>query len=115
VAVESRIDADDEWFVGEDRVLNFAMVKGDLTGFAGWSVVLELYPRRAVEGDAPVATWPGVPQPQTTPPSVSVLIPSATTATIPPGVYQYVLRRTDTGARAILAFGPADLRSAVNA
>lgn len=117
MAVESRIDADDEWFVGEDRVLNFTMIQGDVTGIADWTIAFELFERRAKQTDAPVLTLPAVGHAATatTPDRVTVAVAAIQTETLPAGVYQYVLRRTDDGARAILAFGPADLRSAVTA
>lgn len=117
MAVESRIDADDEWFVGEDRVLNFTMVKGDVAGITGWTIVFELFERRAKQTDLPVRSFAAVGHDATAqaPARVTVLVDATQTASLPAGIYQYVLRRTDEGARAILGFGPADLRSAVNA
>jgi hypothetical protein len=113
VAVETRIDADDEWFVGEDRVLRFRFVEGDTTGIAGWPMEFALFARRAKPSDPPLLTAPaaGVDATDVTPALAQVIIDGDTTALLDPGVYGFALRRTDVGARSILSFGPCELRS----
>jgi hypothetical protein len=127
VAESFRIDADEQWFVGEDRILQFDFISGDTYGIEDWTIAAELYARRAVDGDAPLATFPAVAtsvvaaDPEADPPVLAV--PARATVTVDgddttdvgPGVYQLVLRRTDTGLRTVLAYGPVELRSVVNA
>lgn len=116
MAEESRIDADDEWFVGEDRTIRFT-VSGDTDGIENWNITFELFTRRAKPGDAPlmVVDAVGVAATPTTLPTALVVVDGDETTAIGSGLYQYVLSRTDPGARAVLAFGPAELRTAVNA
>lgn len=117
MAVESRIDADEEWFVGEDRVLRFHFREGDTEGIAGWTMTFELYERRAKPTDPAVATAAavGVAATADEPARAVVQINGDATTTLGAGVYQFVLRRTDVGARSILAFGPVELLSPRNA
>lgn len=118
MAVESRIDADEEWFVGEDRVLRWSFTEGDTAGIAGWPMTFELYARRAKDGDAALATATptGVEAVAGVSPARAVVqIDGDATLALGPGLFKYVLRRTDTGARHVLAFGPVELLSAVSA
>lgn len=116
MAVESRIDADDEWFVGEDRVIRFT-VSGDTDGIENWIMVFELFPRRAAVGDPPLMTVEavGIAATPTSPPLAVCTVDGDETTGVGPGLFQYVLSRTDVGARAVLGFGPAEIRSAVTA
>lgn len=113
MAVESRINADDEWFVGEDRVLRFTF-KDAAPGIEGWMIAFELYERRAVPADAPVMTV-SASAAAGPPPVATVNVDGDLTLAVGPGIYQFVLRRIDDGSRTILAYGPAELRSVVNA
>lgn len=117
MAVESRIDADDEWFVGEDRVLQFRFVGGDTVGIETWAMEFALYPRRGATEGAPLFTQPAVGlAAQVGEPAFAVVAVSGEqTQSVGAGVYQYVLRRSDEGLRQVLAYGPADLQSAVDA
>lgn len=118
MAVESRIDAGDEWFVGEDRVLRFLFVEGGATtDIASWEMVFQLFARRAQPGDVPLLEVPASGSAATTtlPAEATVVVDGDATLAIGAGVYQFVLSRTDVGSRAVLAFGPAQIRSAVTA
>lgn len=117
MAVESRIDADDEWFVGEDRLFRFKFISGDTTGIAAWPMTLSFYSKRAAEGDTPLASveFVGEPGALGEPAYAVARVPAEITETLGAGIFKYVLRRTDVEARAVLAFGPAELRSAVSA
>lgn len=117
MAVESRIDADDEWFVGEDRVLRFTFVEGDLTDLAEWAMSFTLYPRRAKLDADPLLTAPAVGYAAVpgAPAHARVSIDGTASAALEPGIYQFVLARADVGARQILSFGPAEIRRALNA
>lgn len=117
MAVEIRIDATDEWFVGEDRVLRFRFTSGETAGIDGWGMELALYGRRAADTDAPLLTVPvsGFPETVGEPAYAVAQINGDQTALLGAGIYQLVLRRTDAGERSVLSFGPAELRSAVNA
>lgn len=122
MAIESRIDAEDDWFVGEDRVLRFNFVDGDTAGIDTWTLEFALYARRSTDASSPLLTvvanghaavaasdeTPAVPA------YALVSIAAAQSTALGPGHYQYVLRRTDTGHRSVLSFGPAELRSAVS-
>lgn len=117
MAVESRIDAEDDWFVGEDRVLRFTFVAGDVSDVADWTLAFQLYARRAADGDAPLLVIPatGHPATATEPAYALVTVAAGQTEALGAGFYQFVLRRTDPGAVTVLSFGPAQLRSAVTA
>jgi hypothetical protein len=118
VAVESRIDADEEWFVGEDRVLRFVFDAGSDTSTIGdWSIVFELFGRRAGALAAPLLSVAatgvaGVSDPAA-PAYAEATVPGEETAVLGPGIFRFVLRRTDVGFSQVLSFGVAQLRSAV--
>lgn len=115
MAVQSRIDAEDEWFVGEDRVIRFTFdPAGTGVGFTGWEMVFELFGRRARADAEPLLTQVAAPVVIEGKPLAVVQIDGDATTDLGAGLYQFVLRRTDEGARAVLAFGPAELRTAVN-
>lgn len=121
MAVESRINADDEWFVGEDREWRFRFVAGDVDDVAEWTMQLAFYSRRARDTDPPLVVVPasGVPASAVngvvTPAYAVAVVSAAETMTLRAGIFQFVLRRTDVGKRAVLSYGPAELRSAVSA
>lgn len=114
MAEQSRIDADDEWFVGEDRVIRFTFTRGDVSDITEWNMVLELFARRAADDAVPLVSVPATGF--SSDPAVAVaVVPAADSIALGPGVYQFVLRRRDEGSAAVLSYGPAELRSAVNA
>lgn len=120
MAVKSPIDADAGWFVGEDRTLRFEFEGGDVEGIETWDMVLELFAKRAKQGDPPLwASPPGAVQGYApTPTSVAtaeVVVPALATLAAGPGVAQFVLRRTDPGAATVLSYGGAHLQSAAQA
>jgi hypothetical protein len=116
--VESRINADDDWFVGEDRLLQFRFVEGDTTGVEGWTMVLEFHPRRTDPSAIPLLAIPASGRAAATVGGEASAVATVTaeqTLTLGEGNFHFVLRRTDVGSRAVLSFGPAQLRSAVTA
>jgi hypothetical protein len=115
VAVESRVDADDDWFVGEDRVWRFRFVEGDVSDVVDWSMTLAFYSRKARESDPPLLTVPavGIVGGGGQPALAVATVTAADSASLGAGLYQFVLRRSDTGHRTVLSYGPAQLRSAV--
>jgi hypothetical protein len=90
-------------------------------------MVLQLFSRRAkddavpllevaVVGHAAIAADPEADPPVVAAPaSAACTIDGDQTTALGAGVYQFVFRRTDTGLRTILGFGPVELRSAVRA
>ncbi len=120
MAVESPINADANWFVGEDRTLRFEFEAGNVTGIETWQMVLELFAKRAKFGDPPLWASPpgavvGYPPTPTSAATAVIVVPAAATFAAGPGVVQFVLRRTDPGAAAVLSYGGAHLRSVVQA
>ena len=118
MAVESRIDADEEWFVGEDRVLRFVFDAGSDTSTIGdWSIVFELFGRRAGALAAPLlsvaATGVAAVADPAAPSYAEATVPGEETAVLGPGIFRFVLRRTDAGFSQVLSFGVAQIRSAV--
>jgi hypothetical protein len=119
VAVEQRISADDGWFVGEDKVLRFT-VDGDTDGIAGWGLGFRLYAARSKDDDPPrleilsgggaIVATEATP---THPAIVTVTVTGEQTQTTGAGQFQFVLSRTDLGARNVLSFGAAAIQSAV--
>lgn len=110
MAVESSIQADDGFFVGEDKDLRFE-VEGDVAGLSGWQVEFALYPRRTND-PAPLVVKTqsnGISRGGTT---LTVHLVGDDTAVLAGGLYQYVLRRTDPGFRQVLAYGGVNLRDA---
>ena len=112
MAVETRIDADADWFVGEDRVLRFVFTDGDTDGIESWPMVFELFARRAKPGDVPLLSVPvvGIAAVGLEPAFATCQVSGDATALLGAGVFQFVLRRTDEGNRAVLSYGPAELR-----
>ena len=114
MAVESPIEALDDWFVNEDKGLRFVLTPPEY--IAGWTFLFELRRRRApgpplitktsASGIVPTNVANGV---------VLVQINAADTVNLDGGSYHYVLWRTDPGNRTLLAFGGAVLRKAVAA
>lgn len=118
MAVESRIDADENWFVGEDKTLRFTFIEGDTDGIDTWPMALELHGRRAKAGDPPAwatSDVSGIPATDDAPAQALVTVNGDATQALGPGTVQFVLRRTDSGARAVLSYGSGTLRSAVSA
>lgn len=123
MAVQSRIDADDQWFVGEDRQFRFTFTAGDTDGIETWTLALELYAGDAMPSDEALVTvaaagHAAVEGDEDTPAEAAYIVatvPSAESIEIGPGHYQFVIRRTDDGQKEIFGYGPAQLRSVVTA
>lgn len=113
MAVEAKVNADDGWFTGEDKTLRFP-VSGTIDNMDLWEVQFSLYQSRSATsalftketGSGVTISGQDI---------IDVAIGSADTINLVPGTYYYVLRRVDSGANSVLAYGHASIRSAVNA
>lgn len=106
----ARVDPEDNWLVGEDKELIFTVYDEQdlLVNPDGWACRYQLFPARAVAGTAPLLTvdvvgFGGL---------VTVPIPGTVTALLRGGTYEHVLRRTDAGAAAVLAYDSVALGEA---
>lgn len=117
MAVESNVNADDEWFVGEDRQWQFEFVSGDTSDIADWPMNLAFYHRRAKDSDPPLVVVPavGVVGGPSAPDRAVATVTAAESMQLGRGIFQFVLRRTDPGYRTVLSYGSAELRSPVSA
>lgn len=89
-------------FVGEDVVLSFSPASSQVvTSIAGWTLLFTL---RDVPGGTTQFTVSGV---ITNGASgiYTVTIPRASTLSLTPGTYDYDVSRTDSGSRAVIAYG----------
>lgn len=119
MAVEQRISADDGWFVGEDKTLRFS-VEGDTDGIEGWALGFRMYGKKARDTDLPLLNISSAGGPIVAtaaaagrPAIVTVTVTGEQSQTLGAGVFQFVLSRTDVGARNVLSYGAAALQSAV--
>lgn len=124
MAIQQNIGASEDWFVGEDKTLNFEVY--DSTGaamqdIAGWSLRFRLRYQR--DGDAIVFTkttgGSGVAisgtynsDPATNTQRAVVTIDDTDTDNLQPGNYLFNLWRTDAGSETVLAYGLATLKAA---
>lgn len=117
MAVESNVNADDDWFVGEDRQWQFEFVAGDTSDVVDWTMNLAFYQRRAKDTDPPLLSVPvtGVVGGPDTPDKAVATVTAAESLQLGRGIFQFVLRRTDVGYRSVLSYGSAELRSPVSA
>lgn len=92
---------------GEDRTITFTVYQSDgttLRDITGYTVSWKL-----LKNDAVVATIAGTNN-GTTAGTIDVVIPSATTLSMTPGRYTYVLRRTDSSSKDVLQKGEVEMR-----
>ena len=100
------------WFRGDDFIQPFNVVDGNGTAvnITGWLMDFTVK-RKIGDTDNLVAraVGTGIALVNPTAGALTVTIPAATTAVMPPGNYFYALRRTDSGFVQTIAFGPAVL------
>lgn len=115
MAAESNIDPEAGWFAGEDKTLHYALPEWH-DDIGDWTVEWTLYPVGSdpvVLGGSAILADPGDPD-AGVPSTIAVAVPAAATADLSTDdTHQYALRRTDPGARSVLAFGAIALRSEV--
>lgn len=108
-------DADDEWFVGEDKVLRITIVDeaGSAVNISGWTFAWELRLRR-YHPDVKLskATGSGVSIFDAPTGKVDVTIAKDDTKNLKAGTYYHGLARTNAGAWDVVAEGRAVLRKA---
>jgi hypothetical protein len=110
--VEASIDADDDWFVGESKVLRFTVANG--AGISGWELRWRLIDRKGVVVMEKLSTANEiVATDQADPPLylADVQVASDDYDDSPAGNYQFTLWRIDAGNEALLSYGSAVLRS----
>lgn len=116
MAIEQNIDADDDFFIGEDKSLSFTIYQSDGStpqNITGWTIswMLKL---KATDTDAAAkitkTTASGIAL--TTPASgvCTVTIADTDTDAIRADTYFHELKRMDAGFETILSFGACELR-----
>ncbi len=123
MAREQHIGASEDWFIGEDKVLEFEIYGDDdvtLEDVATWAFRWVL--RKQGESDAIVIskttdddiTITGTfdPDPLVNTQKVEVAIEDTDTVNLQPGVYAHALKRTDDGQATINSYGKATLKKA---
>ncbi len=115
MSVESDIHAADAWFIGEDKILRFAVVDANAAAvnITGWELGWVLR-ESAADSDSLASKSVGAGITITDGPGgiCEVAITDADTDNLDPGTYVYALRRTDEGSEQVLAYGDAVLRQA---
>lgn len=104
MSVEASVRDEDRWFVGERKILLFAVAGvPDGETAESWASTYTFYTRagRALFAKPVEAAGTAL---------LSVTVAATDTAALEPGIYHHVLRRTDADAEQILAFGPVVLR-----
>ena len=114
MSIEAIIAETDNWFIGEDKVLEFTVFQADGVtpqNIAGWSLEWVLRKNKSAlteilnksTGAATITIGGGTGKCQ-------VLITDDDTAALVPGTYYHTLRRNDAGSDTVLSFGEAVLR-----
>lgn len=116
-AIESPIRESEHWYIGEDRTLRYPVTESDgstAQTMTGWSLTWELLDRRGGTAVISKATGSGIVigDHNGTDDRAVVTILAADSEDLEPGTYWYVLRRTNSGNAAVLAFGDAVLQRA---
>jgi hypothetical protein len=118
------IGASQDWFVGEDKTLQFEIYSADEATIEDVSTfALRFRLRHAIESDKVVLTkttgGSGITisgvfnaAPTTNLQRTYVVIDDTDTDNLQPGKYQYSLWRTDSGNETVIAFGDVDLKLA---
>lgn len=111
MASGARVDAADQWRVGEDKRLIFTVYddQGVKLNPDGWTATYRIFARRARPGDAPLASITGLVGAGGV---ITVDVPAASTADLMAGTYEHVLRRVDEGNKAVLAYDSIELGAA---
>jgi hypothetical protein len=115
MSVEAKIQGSDNWFIGEDRTLRFAVVDSDgvAQDISGWS--LEWVLRRSPAGGTANITktdGDGISITDGAGGILQVTISDQDTIDLGPASYFHTLRRDDDGNEIVLSFGQAILKSA---
>lgn len=107
----ARVDAEDGWHVGEDKTLRFTVRDDDgkPVNATGWTASYAIHRRRAAHDAVPLWSTSVVGGSSG---RLDVEVPAEATAGLQPGTYEHVLRRTDPGARAVLAHDSISLGGA---
>lgn len=121
MAVESPVEEADNWFTGEDKILQFTveaqnplkLVPPPIADITGWQFEWTFYRRRSTEALITKVSAAGVTIVNGPAGLVNVIIDAANTRTLPAGSYNFVLRRTDPGMEQVLSYGGVVLRQAV--
>lgn len=112
-AKEAPIRESEHLFIGEDRTIRIDVVQSDDTtpqAMTGWSLTWELLNRRG--GTVLITKTPSIGNGSATDDRATITITDTDTEAIDPGTYFHVLRRTDAGGEAVLAFGDAVIQEA---
>jgi hypothetical protein len=113
MAEQADITADDGWFIGEDKTLEFTVLEADGSAqdLSGWAIEWVL--RREPGGSALVTKEVGSGITVSTPASgvLQVAVADVDTDPLPAGRYWHALRRADSGTEAVLAYGQVALRA----
>lgn len=122
MAKRQPISQRDEWFIGEDKVLEFDIVNdaevplnvsAQTIRFVLRRHVNDLNPTLVVDG-ADVTFGDSDPDDGITGDRVLVRVQDSDTADLLAGTYQYALRRADDGSEQLYAYGPATLQKAAD-
>lgn len=118
MAVRSPIRETDHWFIGEDRTLDFYITENNLPlDCSTFAMAFALKRHRWDDTTIITKTTPTgitVSNGDGTGDLVRVAIEDTDTDALLSGNYYYTLRRTDSGAEVVLAFGPAWLSKAAS-
>ena len=108
MSTQSNIAASDGFFIGEDKSLVFTIFNsaGSAQDITGWTISWKL--SATLSGNATLTKSATL----TTPASgiCTVSVAAGDTSGLTPGTYYYVLRRTNAGSAAELAYGSCELQ-----
>jgi hypothetical protein len=120
MAIERNITADDDFFLGEDKVLTDTIYQSDGTtvqNVTGWAISF-MVKKHATDADASakITKTTGAGIVLTTPLSglITITLTDTDTASLPADSYPYEVKRTDDGSETVLTFGRLTLRQAVH-
>lgn len=108
MSTRADITAADGWFNGEDKTFVYTITNKNTSlpqDITGWTIQFKV--SATIHGDAMFTLNAAL----TTPSAgvCSIFVASSYTLNITPGTYYYDLRKLDTGSRAILAYGTAEI------
>lgn len=107
MAIESSVEEDDEWFVGEHKVLRYA-VEGAPDDLDTWAMKWSIFRRRE---STPILEITTVTVADLLAGVVTVEVTKDQSEQIGAGTFRMALERTDVGAEAVLSYGNAVLRA----
>lgn len=112
---ESPITRDDQWFKGEDKTFTFTVYQSDgvtAQNITGWTFSFDMWTGLSATYGSPTlskTSASGIAIVSGAAGTVRVTINSADTLSLTAEMYHYVLRRADSGSRAVVAHGRAQL------